>query len=118
MASDQELTVEQRQYCDGLGYCLKRSQPSLPAQSEMLAKVVEWQPIETAPKDGTKFDAWVPDAFGGHRMTGLSFNNRGKLRQHGLLTDAELPRWPTHWMPLPAPPAREALALCRGGEDG
>ncbi len=69
-----------------------------------------WQPIETAPKDGTKFDAWVPDAFGGYRMAGLSFNTRGKLRQHGLLTEADLPRWPTHWRPLPGPPARTALA--------
>jgi len=66
--------------------------------------MTEWQPIETAPKDGTKFDAWVPDAFGGHRMTDLSFNARGQLRQNGLLTTADLPRWPTHWMPLPNPP--------------
>lgn len=63
-----------------------------------------WQDISTAPKDGTKFDAWVPDAFGGHRMTGLSFNSRGKLRHHGLLTEADLPRWPTHFRPLPSPP--------------
>jgi hypothetical protein len=76
----------------------------------MEAGMSEWQPIETAPKDGTPFDAWVPDAFGGRRMTGLSFNWRGKLRQHGLLTAKELPRWPTHWMPLPEPPSLEALA--------
>ena len=63
-----------------------------------------WRGIESAPKDGTPFDAWVPDAFGGRRMTGLSFNRRGQLRQHGLLTAAELPRWPTHWMPLPPAP--------------
>lgn len=67
----------------------------------------DWQPIETAPKDGTPFDAWVPDAFGGRRMCGLSFNAKGRLRQHGLLTDTELPRWPTHWMPLPAPPGEQ-----------
>lgn len=65
---------------------------------------MDWQPIETAPKDGTKFDAWVPSRFGGYRMADLSFGPRGKLRQHGELTAAELPRWPTHWMPLPAPP--------------
>jgi hypothetical protein len=58
-----------------------------------------WRPIATAPKDGSKFDVWVPDAFGGHRMTDLSFNSKGQLRQHGLLTPAERPRWPTHWMP-------------------
>ena len=65
---------------------------------------MQWMPIETAPNDGSKFDVWVPDAFGGHRMCNLSLNQRGKLRQHGLLTDADLPRWPTHWMPVPGPP--------------
>lgn len=69
-----------------------------------LIERVGWQPIETAPRDGVKFDAWVPDAFGGHRMVNLSFNRKGQLRQHGLITPAELPRWPTHWMPLPTPP--------------
>src|ERR1044071_4755482 len=63
-----------------------------------------WRTIETAPKDGTKFDAWAPSRFGGYRMADLSFGPRGKLRQHGELTAAELPRWPTHWMPRPAPP--------------
>lgn len=64
-----------------------------------------WQPIETAPKDGSKFDAWVPDAFGGYRVTDLSFNDRRQLRRHGLLTAVDLPRWPTHWMPLPSRPS-------------
>jgi hypothetical protein len=63
-----------------------------------------WQPIETAPKDGTRFDVWLPDTFGGRRMCNLSFNTRGHLRQDGLLDGFNLPRWPTHWMPLPAPP--------------
>lgn len=72
-----------------------------------IERAAEWQPIETAPKDGTEFDVWVPDAFGGYRMCGLSFNTRGKLRQHGRLTEADLPRWPTHWMPPPAPPPSE-----------
>ncbi len=67
-------------------------------------RVDGWQPIATAPKDGTKFDVWVPDAFGGYRMTGLSFDRRGRLRPARLLTAAELPRRPTHWQPLPTPP--------------
>lgn len=66
-----------------------------------------WRDIASAPKDGTKFDAWVPDAFGGHRMTGLSIGPRRTLRQHGILTGADLPRQPTHWMPLPAAPLPE-----------
>lgn len=80
--------------------------PALVAEIERLRGLVsEWRSIETAPKDGTKFDAWVPSRFGGHRMTDLSFGWRGKLRQDGELTKAELPRWPTHWMALPAPPS-------------
>jgi hypothetical protein len=79
-----------------------------PASPEQIAEGEGWQPIETAPKDGTKFDAWVPDAFGGRRMTELSFNWRGQLRQHGLLSAADLPRWPTHWRPLPSPPTNES----------
>lgn len=66
---------------------------------------MDWQPMNTAPKDGTKFDVWVPSRFGGYRMCELSFNWRGQLRQNGLLTSAELPRWPTHWMPLPPAPS-------------
>lgn len=77
------------------------------SQERIIAVAQRWldeappncRPIETAPRDGTKFDVWVPDSFGGHRMTDLSFNARGQLRQHGLLTLADLPKWPTHWMP-------------------
>lgn len=64
----------------------------------------DWLPIETAPKDGTEFDVWIPSDSGGHRLTDLSFNRNGQLRQNGLLYAADLPRRPTHWMPKPAPP--------------
>jgi hypothetical protein len=87
-----------------------RDKEAAETERERLAKELAearagWLPIETAPKDGTKFDAWVPSAFGGHRMCNLSFNHKGQLRQHGLLTAADLPRWPTYWMPLPETPA-------------
>lgn len=64
----------------------------------------EWQPIETAPKDGTDILAWGPF---GHGHLVVSFDDK-----------AEQPGWPwctldgpnyslttfTHWMPLPNPP--------------
>jgi len=75
-----------------------------------------WRPIASAPRDGTKFDAWIPDVFGGHRMCDLSFNARGKLRQYSLLTEADLTRWPTHWQPLPAPPSPTPLGQSEPGD--
>ena len=69
----------------------------------------EWMPIETAPKDGTPFDAY---AVNGGISTRIPY----------VRWDAEVGRWfccyiknaecnpigagwnLTHWMPLPAPP--------------
>lgn len=62
-----------------------------------------WQPIETAPRDGTRFDVWIPSERGGWRATDLHFNERGAIcRASGIIAD--IPRWPTHWQPLPEPP--------------
>lgn len=66
-----------------------------------------WQPIETAPKDGTLillasidgyvmeaswFDAW----YGDRANPGWMYANLDE--EHGSYIDA------THWMPLPEPP--------------
>lgn len=70
-----------------------------------------WQPIETAPKDGTNIDLWAKqwrvqdDGFNYRRFRtcywtkGDSMTNRSAYWMH---LDSG---WrPTHWMPLPAPP--------------
>jgi hypothetical protein len=67
----------------------------------------EWQPIETAPKDGTL--VLLLDIHGNHRIGGYELNCQN--RKWG--TGWEGGDWdfkidfdpqPTHWMPLPQPP--------------
>lgn len=60
----------------------------------------EWQPIETAPKDGT---AIILSAYSGALDRMVSWDGRwsdwgGVWTHHGRISQ------PTHWMPLPTPP--------------
>jgi hypothetical protein len=59
----------------------------------------EWQPIETAPKDGTMFLCFVP--IKNHRLMLCRITSLGVL-----LAEDHMPApWPaSHWMPLPQPP--------------
>lgn len=65
----------------------------------------EWQPIETAPKDGSELllyhRAWGT-LRGKWRDTGLEFGEQwtGVYMMPGLTAKDQ----PTHWMPLPDPP--------------
>jgi hypothetical protein len=74
----------------------------------MMSKI-EWMPIETAPKDGTKFlaaqgkdietTAW--------RHLNLIMRNDGKdVEVYGFVAKYSQ-WWPTHWMPLPTPPEKQ-----------
>jgi hypothetical protein len=67
----------------------------------VLAQQGQWQPIETAPKDGT----WILATSGGVAYV-VSWFYTGP--QHGWWATAdEADRAPTHWMPLPDPPLKE-----------
>jgi hypothetical protein len=65
--------------------------------------MTEWQPIETAPKDGCAILAWRDS--GVHVMRwrergdGSGFWDEWRVRLKSLQAAP-----PTHWMPLPAPP--------------
>jgi hypothetical protein len=77
----------------------------------------EWQPIETAPKDGTKIVAWgflanrapemgvirseTPVA---HVMMWRSYTGLDAGDWVSTSIGIALAQHPTHWMPLPAPP--------------
>lgn len=56
-----------------------------------------WQPIETAPKDGSLFLIWPYDD---EHATGLWRRGRLIIACCGQGVGADV----THWMPLPAPP--------------
>jgi hypothetical protein len=59
---------------------------------------MQWQPIETAPKDGAYIFLcpWgdAPDAFVSFWLAGECRWANCEFAEHGL----------THWMPLPEPP--------------
>lgn len=71
-----------------------------------------WQPIATAPRDGTEIDLWVPGVpighgparipdcwFSGSRWWRYDKDGDDQCRSHV--------RRPSHWMPPPPPPAPE-----------
>jgi disulfide bond formation protein DsbB len=61
---------------------------------------VSWQPIETAPRDGTRILLFIPGFIGDKIWTGLWanawFTSIGKC---------DPDEQPSHWMPLPEPPS-------------
>lgn len=85
------------------------------------AYLAGWQPIETAPKDGTPIDLWLGNDEDPHRRTDCYWGRpHHECGEYGSYCDNCPPdrdMWcdplsggyeedlaPTHWMPLPAPP--------------
>jgi hypothetical protein len=79
----------------------------------------EWQPIETAPKDGTNVFVCVPtdssfptaafyltSAYCEEEYGDPDYMEEGWYWAPGYPSDFhEYPINPTHWMPMPAPPS-------------
>jgi len=66
----------------------------------------EWQPIETAPRDGTELLAWWPGPGMGLPAIGWQITNWGRIAGSGMwFAHSLVGKQPTHWMPLPPPPA-------------
>lgn len=72
--------------------------------ADELAWIPRWQPIETAPKDGTEIMGYCA----GLRMFGLmsyeAWESAGVRQGMWATNDGGYQRSPTHWMPLPAAP--------------
>ena len=67
----------------------------------------EWQPIETAPKDGTSIlGYWCYEGGFEHYIQPIRYLHGKWL--HDWDHSDEL--YPTHWMPLPEPPAARLRA--------
>lgn len=73
---------------------------------------MEWQPISTAPKDGTEILAWTDTREGDQNL--LDYVNGVCEGEH--LSCVQIIYWadgwkrlkigePTHWQPLPNPPS-------------
>jgi hypothetical protein len=60
----------------------------------------EWQPIETAPKDGTDILVWM---FG-NSMAVVFYDDNLDHPWHTMDGPAYHKEAPTHWMPVPEPP--------------
>ena len=73
----------------------------------------EWQPIETAPRDGTRVLAWWPDAYDNGSAVQVEtwwgpFHGSALCGWQSAFEEAAAPpHGPTHWRPRPAPPAEE-----------
>jgi hypothetical protein len=69
---------------------------------------VEWQPIETAPKDGTRFWAYQ-ESDEDKQYVCFWENDFGNWE--GWQTNWDNEPEPTHWMPLPAAPSTKGANL-------
>ncbi|MBB5414043.1 hypothetical protein [Paraburkholderia atlantica] len=86
----------------------------------------EWQPIDSAPKDGTVVDLWIGGEFAGRRASCFWGKPEHDCGEHGRYCDSDWhdldEGWvddmnmpldgyepPTHWMHLPPPPDPPAI---------
>lgn len=67
----------------------------------------KWQPIETAPKDGTRVLLHSPDTHLYTPVLGTWVETKERWEEWG----GYYPCNPTHWMPLPEPPKEARTSM-------
>lgn len=88
-------------------------QRALAESQRELAELCAWQPIETAPKDGTRVDLWIPrDAKGNDGGAHLASDCEYVDGRWMLNGDFDMPWFQeaTHWRPLLVAPGAELRA--------
>ena len=68
--------------------------------------MMEWQPIETAPKDGSVIIVWYFSPLFARWCYVGKGEKKGWASQDYWLSDDFEEYKPTHWMPLPQPPTK------------
>lgn len=74
----------------------------------------EWQPIETAPRDGRNLLLWDADSQSHeialwsepHQLWAIDYTDSMPPSAHAKVSPSNTCYVPTHWMPLPTPPHR------------
>lgn len=104
------MTVEQFREALASMIAEVRVNSSAPVDLDALVQRVadarqDWQPIETAPKDGTAILGFFPQRMGYiARQDAIPIYWRGHLWANST-SGHDIYDGPTRWMPLPAPPA-------------
>lgn len=96
-----DLAEKQEQLDQLANKCLE-----LEAENKRLKEANEWKPIETAPKDGSRFLAGVDRASGFLQYVAWWDDEFSDWVITSSLTNIICPT-PSHWMPLPEPPKEQ-----------
>lgn len=110
MSAEREIQLLQKvQQLENQVSCLmQNSESQTQTQMALIKKLAktEWQPIETAPRDGTVFDVYTK--YG--RVTNcVACRQFGRIYSYDPESDNydRKVNFATHWMPLPEPPTTE-----------
>lgn len=82
-------------------YTAEQVRAAVLAERDRCARLCEWLPISTAPKDGTRVLLYRANWQEPNSVGWYSSNNEG-----WMIAGTGAPAWlgATHWMPLPPPP--------------